>query len=999
MINNILDFKSSILQKRISFFIILIIAILPYAATAQKFDPQNQIVVKFKQDQKVQKAFCTNEKTLCIDPLDNLDQQFNIIRTQALKVRTQNSIFIINLDEIDIDAAIKAYEATGLFEYVERDFEAEPLATMTGAETIPSETNYDKQWGLHNEGNLSFASSVKGADIDMNQAWSVEQGSAAVIVAVLDTGVDYNHPDLKNRIWKNTKEQLNGLDDDQNGLIDDINGWDFAEEDEDPMDIHGHGTHVAGVVGADANNSIGFAGVDWNCQIMPLKVVRDNNTSSYSDYARAVYYATDQGAKVINLSLTSYSYSQTLEDAFQYAYNRGVTIVAAMGNNSDNTVHHMAKSQYSIAVGASTPQDKRASYSNHTDYIDVIAPGAYIYSLNAKNHSDNNKMLNGTSQAAPIVSGIASLLIAQNPNRTPAMIRDIIRSSAEDRVGPSDQDKPGYDHYYGYGRVNAYHALTNSSGGSPSTVEENADQCASLAGSSCDDSDPCTINDVYDDQCRCAGSYSQIACTPVAPCVISADDRFHTGMGAWSLGGQDAELSYRNGVNESMSVRLRDNSDEASSIYTGSINLQGHKSIRLQFSLYPISMERGEDFFFEVSTDGGANFQILNQWVSESDFMNGVRQSESMFFNDKALSSQTVFRFRCDASSNMDMIYLDDIRIESCNQNVIDCEVGQPCDDGDACTSNDVIKANCNCEGEYIDKDNDGYCLSEDEDDDNACIPDGAACEPSQGNSQCSSLLFSDFESGTDVWNLGGSDTRLYSGYASSGSKSLRIRDNSGVLSSAYTDDLALSSYESVEFSFSFYPLSMEKGEDFLLEISTDGGRTYSVAESWISGTHFSNAQRQSATVIIDNHKLTDQTVLRIRCDASTNSDLVYIDDINISACGGTSLIYDSTASMSQSQTLDDIDHDADILTMEATIYPNPASDFIKVDIKENTFDYTVMRADIYDVAGRLILQSQFSVDQEVMIDITTLDSGSQYVLSVVPADGGQSITSTFFKF
>ena len=974
----------------------LIVLCIPSALFGQQYSPESQIVVKLKEVPVVKKSVCADHQTLCIAPLAALDQTFKIRKTTALKTTDQSGVFIINLDDANIDAAIAAYQATGLFAYVERDYESRPLATIEPSATVPTEPGFSKQWALRNDGNLGYASSTAGADIDMDLAWSIEQGSASVIVAILDTGVEYQHPDLKNRIWTNTKEIANGIDDDQNGLIDDILGWDFAEDDNDPIDLHGHGTHVAGILGADANNQVGFAGIDWNCQIMPLKVVRDNNTSSYSDYAQAVYYATDQGAQVINLSLTSYSYSQTLEDAFQYAHQRGVTIVAAMANNGDNTIHHMAKSQYTIAVGASTPADKRASYSNYNDYIDVIAPGAYIYSLNAADYSDDKKMLNGTSQSTPMVSGIASLLIAQNSNRTPDMIKKIIRATAEDGVGPSDQDSPGYDKYYGHGRVNAYRALTAYTGQSDDKPETQ-DQCAVQAGAPCDDQDPCTIGDVYDKQCGCAGVYAPAACAPIPACVLSSDETFEAGMGQWIRGGEDVELSFKNGVGGSQSVRLRDNSGAASAIHTTIMNLEGHESIILEFSLYASSMEGGEDFVFELSTDGGASYQALRHWSSQSDFDNDVRQSIALSFNDLSLSSQTVFRLRCDASSNMDMIYLDNIKLESCAHNTADCQAGTPCDDRDECTVNDALDENCDCLGIYVDNDGDGYCQAEDADDSNSCIPDGSECDAKQDQDSCITYDEADFESGSGIWTLGGSDTRLYRGNASSGSMSLRLRDDSGVLSSAFTEKLDLSTHESLEVSFTYYAVSMENGEDFLFEISSDGGRSFSTVKSWVSGVDFKNLERQNSIINLNRDQLSSQTVIRFRCDASANSDLIYIDDIVLLACGGSeALIYESTAS-TRHQDLSQAGDSPDLFEMEASVYPNPASEYIVIDLK-NVIPMTTMTAIVYDASGRQLLESQFSVDYQVMIDITTLEGGRQYMLSVAPSGGGESQVIAFFK-
>jgi hypothetical protein len=285
------------------------------------------------------------------------------------------------------------------------------------------------QWGLHN---TRQTGGREDADIDAPEAWDIITGTTDVMVAVIDTGVDYTHQDLNDgRVITDTDK-------------------DYVNNDDDAMDDHSHGTHVAGTIAAETNNGVGVAGVMWQAQILPLKVLNSRGSGSSSDVASAIRYAADQGADVINMSLGSSSCSQTIADAVNYAYfDKGVVIVAAAGN-SGGSIGYPAKLDPVIAVGATDHNDHKAYFSSYGDELDVVAPGVTIFSTVPNNGYD---AFSGTSMASPHVAGVAGLLLAQRPTLTNTHVIEILHQSADD-LGQS-----GFDCYYGYGRVNAYQAL------------------------------------------------------------------------------------------------------------------------------------------------------------------------------------------------------------------------------------------------------------------------------------------------------------------------------------------------------------------------------------------------------------------------------------------------------------------------------------------------------------------------------------------------------------
>ena len=251
------------------------------------------------------------------------------------------------------------------------------------SEIIPNDPRFEEQW------NLSL--------IDMPGAWAIEKGDPEVIIAVVDTGFDYTHEDLASQTWINADEiPDNGIDDDNNGYIDDVRGWDFSEPpssdgsgksengDNDPIDESGHGTHVTGIIGAAVDNDVGIAGIAWNCTLMPIRGagvegIRDDRS------AAAIVYAVDNGARVINMSWGGRERSFVLRDAVDYAYARGVLMVAASGNESEGASIFPAGYRKVISVAATEQHKKRFYQSNFGASIDIGAPGNVILSTHINN--------------------------------------------------------------------------------------------------------------------------------------------------------------------------------------------------------------------------------------------------------------------------------------------------------------------------------------------------------------------------------------------------------------------------------------------------------------------------------------------------------------------------------------------------------------------------------------------------------------------------------------
>jgi subtilisin family serine protease len=263
------------------------------------------------------------------------------------------------------------------------------------------------------------------------EVWAKGYTGQGIVVAVIDTGVDYTHPDLDGNIWTNTGEiPDDGIDNDGNGFIDDVRGWDFTNRDNNPMDDDGHGTHVAGTIAAE-RNGFGVTGVAYDAKIMPVKVLGPDG-GSYADVAAGIRYAANNGAQVINLSLGGSVSSSVVADAVRYAVEKGAVVVMAAGNEGRSQPGFPANlaRTYGIAVGAIDQSDRLASFSNRAgrttlDY--VVAPGVGIRSTTPNN---TYSTYSGTSMATPHVAGVAALILSANPTLTPAQVENLLTQTA-----------------------------------------------------------------------------------------------------------------------------------------------------------------------------------------------------------------------------------------------------------------------------------------------------------------------------------------------------------------------------------------------------------------------------------------------------------------------------------------------------------------------------------------------------------------------------------------
>ena len=357
---------------------------------------------------------------------------------------------------ITVEQAAAKYQASGLFEYVQPDYilRVDPILatpanlanpTNAAAGVTPNDPGFSQLWGLNNTGQTGGKAD---ADIDAPEAWQVQTGSHNFVIGVIDTGVDYTHPDLANNIWINPGELVNGvyvqdgIDNDGNGYVDDIHGWDFVNNDNDPMDDNGHGTHVSGTIAGQGNNGIGVTGVtgvDWSAQVMPLKFLGASGSGYTSDAIKAIDYATKMGVKLANNSWGGGS-SQALADAIQAAGDKGALFIAAAGNNAENndtSPHYPASYNLSniISVAATTNTDDLSSFSNYgANTVDLGAPGSSIYStlpVNGSKYGQNYGWLSGTSMATPHVTGAAALLWSQHPDWTAQQIKDVLLETAD----------------------------------------------------------------------------------------------------------------------------------------------------------------------------------------------------------------------------------------------------------------------------------------------------------------------------------------------------------------------------------------------------------------------------------------------------------------------------------------------------------------------------------------------------------------------------------------
>jgi thermitase len=336
---------------------------------------------------------------------------------------------------LSVEEAVSFWSQVPLIEYAEPNY-------IVHASVTPNDSLFNKQYALSNPGGTLLLPDsplgTQGADIKATAGWEETKGSESVVIAVLDTGVDLLHPDLKDKLFSN--------------------GRDFVNDDLDASDDNGHGTVVAGIAGAETNNSEGIAGVAWYCQILPVKVLDQDGLGTVAQVSDGITWAADQaanGVKVINVSWGLDEPSEVLRDAVEYAYSQGVLVVAAAGSTGGAVEFPAAYDNYVLAVAATDYNDSLYELSNTGSEIDVAAPGVEIMSTVPRGFygpgSIDYGFWTGTSVAAPQVAGVAALVISLKPFLTVDEVMDVIRFSADD-VNASQY--PGKDEFIGFGRIN-----------------------------------------------------------------------------------------------------------------------------------------------------------------------------------------------------------------------------------------------------------------------------------------------------------------------------------------------------------------------------------------------------------------------------------------------------------------------------------------------------------------------------------------------------------------
>jgi thermitase len=317
-------------------------------------------------------------------------------------------VHVLGVPEHAVDRVLEALKRNPHIAFAERDFVAETLL-------VPNDTFYaSHQWHLPR--------------IEAPKAWDITTGTSSPVIAVLDTGVNALHPDLSGKV---------------------LQGYDYVNKDNDASDDHGHGTQVSGTAAAWGNNGIGVAGVAFGNYILPVKVLSATGSGSYSAIASGITYAADRGARIINMSLGGTSSSSSLQSAVDYAWSRNAVLIAAAGNDGTSSPRYPAACNNVVAVSATDSKDALASFSSYGSHLDVAAPGVNIVTTGL----DGYVSASGTSFAAPVVAGTVALMGSVNGQLSNVQLVDLLKKNAV------DLGAPGFDNYFGHGRVDAYRAV------------------------------------------------------------------------------------------------------------------------------------------------------------------------------------------------------------------------------------------------------------------------------------------------------------------------------------------------------------------------------------------------------------------------------------------------------------------------------------------------------------------------------------------------------------
>lgn len=442
----------NVISTLLSLFILVI-----FISNASAQADGSSCIVKLRSNSPIYKELrskinASGSRTINLEILSSLSQplhlfttKYNIKNVTAAKPFADETelpggiqrIFFLETSTLNIEQL----KNESFIEYAEPNFIGY-AGGQSETSVVPNDPQYVNQWGLKNTGQtINGVTGIAGNDINIEQAWDYTTGSPTLRVAVLDSGMPLGASEFTGRL---------------------LQGYDFANNDNDPTDDQGHGSNVGSVIGAKGNNGSVMAGINWNSKIIPVKILDANNSGLYSWWISGITYAVDSGAKVLNMSVGGSSFSQGLQDAVTYANSHGAIVVVCMMNNNNAVPYYPAAFDNVIAIGAINNRGKRAvpfcwgGGSSYGSHIDFCAPGEMILGINYQNTSGATYWC-GTSQATPMVTGVVSLMLSRNPNLTYTQIFNILKATAKDTLGNING---GWNQYYGWGRIDAGNALS-----------------------------------------------------------------------------------------------------------------------------------------------------------------------------------------------------------------------------------------------------------------------------------------------------------------------------------------------------------------------------------------------------------------------------------------------------------------------------------------------------------------------------------------------------------
>ena len=981
--------------------------------------------------------------------LDRLADQFGVYRVRQqfpgseLRSAELAGYHKVRFANGTLDEVLAAYGRNPKVESVE------PIGIHAMYAT-PNDTYYSPYQTYHNQAN--------DHDIDSPEAWDIQSGSASVIVADLDSGARYYHPDLgganatpgnpgasRGNMWINSAE-LNGsagVDDDSNGYVDDWIGYDFIDgvgncwpgedcngKDNDPRDFNGHGTHTAGIVAMLTNDGYGMAGTagGWGngsqavtgngVKLMALRMGYSYNYLG-QEYgvvmmdaaAEAFYYAANNGAKIATCSWGS-SNSGGIGAAVNYFLSSGGLIFVAAGNDASQTADYLNGRGDIVSVAAVDTNDAAASFTTYGTWVDICAPGVGIYAT-YHDHTDPNtnywSSLSGTSMATPMTAAVGALIWSQNPGWTASQVESQLYSSSDNIDAYLSA---AYIGKMGAGRINSHNAVNTGPpvapvadfSGSPTSGDAPLAVGFSDASTGSVNTYSWTFGDGGTSSAQnpshsyaSAGSYT-VSLTVTGPggsdgetkagyitvtdppggawTIITYDD-FESGFGSYTVGGSDC-ARYTGGTyahQGGAAADIQDNSGVASSFYHSSgHNVSGFAELEVEFWFVGVSMEPSEDFWLQYFD--GSVWRTVATWAQGPDFANNVFYNKVVAIpaGSYAYPANAQLRFLCDASGNSDDVYIDEVEFRgrgtAAPQPPVAAFTGTPVsgnlplnvaftdessnsptgwtwDFGDTFGSSTQNPSHeYTAAGVYT-----VTLTASNAEGSDAEVKTNYITVTAPGGGGWTTITYDDFEAGWGSYVDGGGDCSRYTGgtYAHQGSAAADIQDNSGTGSSfAHGAGHDVSGYSDLEVEFWFYSLSMESGENFWVQYFD--GSVWQTVANFVSGTDFGNNAFTSKVVAIPagNYNYPANARLRFMCDASNNSDDIYLDEIEFRgfapafAGGGIALLNESEAQIPTSIAL-------------RQNYPNPFNP--KTRIEFSLPEAASVKLVVIDVLGRRVAE------------------------------------------